>query len=358
MSRSILLALAIFIGGSVLGGDGKQATAEVLDRAWAERLEYVGIAVVEPGYHVWGSSPVVGPNGNIHLFVARWPVSAGFNGWHTHCEIARYLSEQPEGPFYFKQVVLTGTGTSTWDKMAPHNPTVQKVGNHYALLYIANTGIGFPASQRIGMLISSRLDGPWKKVGQDGLILSPPNDASVWSHKSTVGVNNPALLQHPDGRFFLYYKAMRQGDVRRMGVAIAEKLEGPYAFHNPPLTSNKGQIEDGYAFVEQGKIRLLTTDNHKSAGLLWESDNGISFGTPVLGFDRMERYIPEKEVHEATNYRGRKFERPQVLVQQGRPTHLYIASGANIRKGDGSCSYVLRIKEAKAANKPDAEGGL
>lgn len=342
----------------MLAGDGKTAADEVLDRAWGDRLEYVGIAVVEPGYHVWGCSPVVGPNGNIHLFVARWPVSAGFGGWHTHCEIARYVSESPEGPFRFKEVVLQGTGTSSWDKIAPHNPTVQKVGNNYALLYIANTGEGFPASQQIGMLISSSLDGPWKKAGKDGLILSPPNDPSIWSQKSEVGVNNPALLQHPDGRFFLYYKARKKGDVRRMGVAIAEKLEGPYIFHKNPLTSNQGEIEDGYAFVEDDKICLLTTDNARGTGLLWKSDNGISFDMPILGFDRMERYIPEKEVNEATNYRSRRFERPQLLVQKGRPTHLYVASGANIRKGDGACSYVFRIKEAKEANKPDADDGL
>ena len=350
MMRSMILALAILLSGFVLGGVGNKAAAEDLDRAWADRLEYVGVAVVEPGYHVWGSSPVVGPNGKVHLFVARWPVSAGFNGWYTHCEIARYLGDTPEGPFRFKEVVLEGTGTPSWDRIAPHNPTIQKLGEHYALLYIANTGMDFPASQRIGMLVSSSLDGPWKKVGEDGLILSPTDDASIWSQSSTVGVNNPALLQHPDGRFFLYYKAKRKGDVRRMGVAIAEKLDGPYVFHHTPLTSNTGEIEDGYAFVEDGKVRLLTTDNHRGAGLLWESNDGIAFGLPMLGFERMNRYIPENQVREATNYRGRKFERPQILIQKGRPTHLYVASGANIRKGDGSCSYVLRIRESDASD--------
>ncbi len=345
------------MAGSVLCADDKKSADKVLHRAWADRLEYVGTAVVEPGYHVWGTSPIVGPDGNVHLFVARWPVSATFNGWHTHCEIARYLSEKPEGPFRFQEVVLRGTGTSSWDKIAPHNPTVHKVGEKYALLYIANTGEDFPASQQIGMLISKSLDGPWEKVGKDGLILSPPEDPSIWSHHSMVGVNNPALLQHPDGRFFLYYKAMRKGDVRRMGVAIAEKLEGPYIFHNKPLTSNKGEIEDGYAFIENEKIYLLTTNNKRGAGYLWESDDGISFGEPMLGFDRMERYIPENKVKEATNYRGRMFERPQILLQNGIPTHLYLASGANVHRGDGSCSYVFRIKETTEANKPDAGEG-
>jgi hypothetical protein len=313
---------------------------------WANRLEYVGIAVEEPGYHVWGSSPIEGPGGKIHLFVARWPVSANFTpGWHTHCEIAHYIGAQPEGPFKFKEVVLQGTGKLTWDRMAPHNPTIQKIGIQYALLYIANTGRDFPASQRIGMVISENLNGPWRKVGQDGLILSPPDNPSIWSYQSLVGVNNPALLHHPDGRFFLYYKAMKEGDVRHMGVAIADELEGPYVHHSKPLTSNLGTIEDGYAFFEDNQIFLLTTDNEGGMGLLWPSKNGIDFSKPLLGFDKLEHYVSKELVESATNYRGRKFERPQILIQDGQPTYLYVASGANLNRGDGSCSYVLRIKK-------------
>ena len=316
------------------------------DKNWTNRLEYVGVALEEPGYHIWGASPVLGPNGKIHLFVARWPVSAQFNpGWYTHCEIARYVSDKPEGPFIFEDIVLTGTGSTTWDSVAPHNPTVHKVGNRYALLYIANTGRDFPASQKIGMATSLSLDGPWEKVAIDGLILAPPDDRTIWSHGSVVGVNNPALLLHPDGRYYLYYKAMAEGDVRRMGVAISENLEGPYVFHKTPLTSNKGTIEDGYAFVEGDAVYLLTTDYDEGNGLLWKSHDGLSFGEPTAGFGRMEDYIPKDVVKEATNYRSKNFERPQLLFENGRPTHMYLAAGANINKGDGSCSYVFRIKD-------------
>ena len=99
------------------------------DSSWANRLEYVGIAVDEPGYHVWGSSPLIGPEGKIHLFVSRWPVKEKFGAWIAHCEIARYVSDSPEGPFVFQEVVLKGTDRGTWDRKSPHNPNVQKVGD-------------------------------------------------------------------------------------------------------------------------------------------------------------------------------------------------------------------------------------
>ena len=344
MKKSAMSIIIIMIMIMSSCSPAAQNKKKEINQPWSDRLEYVGIAVEEPGYHVWGSSPVIGPDGKTNLFVARWPVSARFSGWHTRCEIARYIGAKPEGPFVFKEVVLRGTNKPTWDKIAPHNPTIQKVKDKYVLLYIANSGKNFPASQRIGMLISKSLDGPWKKAGKDGLILSPPDDPSIWSYKSRVGVNNPALLQYPDGRFFLYYKAMKTGDVRRMGVAIADKIEGPYIHYNKPLTTNKRTIEDGYVFIENKKIHMLTTDNARGTGLLWVSDDGINFKSPVLGFNRMDYYIAKEKVKAATNYRGRKFERPQVLVQNNKPTYLYVAAGANINQSDGSCSYVLRIK--------------
>jgi len=321
-------------------------SAHAEDRSWADRLEYLGVAVEEPGYHIWGSSPVIGPDGRTHLFVARWPVATRFSGWKTHSEIARYVADRPEGPFSFREVVVKGTGTDGWDRRAPHNPTIQKVGDHYVLLYIANSGKEFPASQRIGMTIADSPEGPWTRAGEDGLILASPDDPSVWSYNSRVGVNNPALLQHPDGRFFLYYKAMTDGP-RRMGVAISDKLEGPYIHHNVSLTSNRGEIEDGYAFIENGEIHLLTTDNGKSAGLLWSSKDGITFREPVLGYEPMSRYFPKDVLNVAANYRAKKFERPQVLMVDGKPAYLYLAGGANVNKGDGSCSYVFRIRDSE-----------
>ena len=46
-------------------------------------FEYVGKAVQTEGMHVWGSSPVIGPDGKVHLYVARWSTKTrkNFNGW-------------------------------------------------------------------------------------------------------------------------------------------------------------------------------------------------------------------------------------------------------------------------------------
>ena len=350
-----LVTFALSFSNSLVG-------QETPNRSWADRLEYVGIAVEEPGYHVWGSSPVVGPAGKTHLFVARWKLEYEFKAWLTHCEIARYVSDQPEGPFAFQEVVVKGSAEQgSWDFQSPHNPNVRKVGDRYVLTYIANAGgtkNECVASQRIGMMVADTPAGPWKKVVEDGPLLSPPTDPDVWCFESSVGVNNPALLEHPDGRFFLYFKAMKKGDIRRMGVAIADQLEGPYVFNPKSLTSNKTTIEDGYAFCEHESVFLLTTDNRGSAGFLWASKDGVQFTDPILGFDKMKHYLDTKPILKANVFRGKKFERPQILMQDGHPTHLYVASGANVNGGKGTHSCVLRIKKPISKKPTSADSGL
>jgi len=322
--------------------------------SFADQWEYIGIAVFEPGYTIWGTSPIVGEDGKIHLFVARWPAELKVDpGWRSHSEIAHYIGEQPEGPFEFSDVALKGTGIDTWDKFGAHNPAIHKVGEKYVLFYIGNDNPkppDHPANQQIGMAISKSLYGPWEKVNGNGLILSPPNDEKYWNYQATNGVNNPAFLQHPDGRFFLYFKS-QDG---KMGLAIAKHLTGPYIQLKEPVTANDKTIEDGYAFVYNGKFALLTTDNHgmieSGGGILWTSNDGITFDSFEKGFHRINAYTKVDMNKVAVHYGPKsrkyvKFERPQVLMIEDKPTYLYAPSGNNIYGGPATVSYILKFIE-------------
>lgn len=309
----------------------------------------LGIAVEEPDYHVWGCSPIVGPDGKTHLFAARWPIDAQFDpGWRTHSEIAHYLADRPEGPFQFADVALQGTNRETWDSTAVYNPAIHRVGDRYVLLYTGTSGLDrHPANQCIGMAVSESLNGPWRRVGKDGLILAPPDDPTMWNYKAANGVNNPAFLKSPDGRFLLYFKSTNA----RMGLAIADNVEGPYRQQPKPITANEHhRIEDGYAFTMNGLVYLLTTDNdgllRAGGGLLWESEDGIHFhAEPRMGFERIEHYVEKAQIKTMKIHYGSipKFERPQVLTQNGLPAYLYVAGGANLHGGPGSVNYVVKL---------------
>jgi len=319
---------------------------------FADLWEYVGIAVEEPGFTVWGSSPIRDEQGKIHLFVARWPAELKVDpGWRSHSEIAHYVGPSPEGPFHFSDIALTGSGKNTWDKYGAHNPTIHRVGNSYVLLYIGNDNPAtppHPANQHIGMAISTSLNGPWEKVNGDGLILSPPKDTTYWNYGASNGVNNPALLCHPDGSFYLYFKS--EGGM--MGLARSRKVEGPYEQLLHPVTSNAQTIEDGYAFIFKGKICLLTTDNHgileKGGGLLWESNDGLHFDLAEQAFYPVEKYLGKKKLRKARKHYGGntiKFERPQLLLIDGEPAYLYVTSGHHFFGKESTASYAMRFKK-------------
>ncbi|MFC2125160.1 glycoside hydrolase family protein [Bacteroidota bacterium] len=319
---------------------------------FADCWEYIGIAAEEPGYHIWGSSPIVGPEGKTHLFVARWPSKYKVDpGWRSHSEIAHYISENPESPFEFSDVALTGTGGDTWDRYAAHNPAIHKMGDKYFLLYIANDNPEqppHPSNQAIGIAISDNLNGPWHRVGKDGNILRPPEDPEYWNFNPSNGVNNPALLQTPEGTYFLYFKS--QGG--KMGLAIANKIDGPYIQLPLPVTQNDQAIEDGYAFMNNGEYCLLTTDNHglieKGGGILWKSEDGIHYNEYEQGFYPVEHYLGKRKLRNAEHHYGGKiikFERPQVLMIDNKPAYMYTTSGYHFRGRSSTVSYVLKFKK-------------
>ncbi len=319
----------------------------------ANQWEFVGVAVEEPGYTIWGSSPIMGKDGKVHLFVARWPGTTVEPGWRSNSEIAHYTGDSPEGPFTFSDIALKGTGLATWDSFGMHNPSIHKVGEKYVLLYIANnnpTVPDHPASQKIGMATSDTPYGPWIKIHKNGLVLDVPNNPDFWNYKSSNGVNNPSLLQHPNGGFFLYFKS----ENAQMGLAIAENLEGPYIQMPFPVVQNNKAIEDGYAFMLDGEVCLLTTDNHglieKGGGVLWKSKKGIHFNEMEQGFYPTFTYLGQEKLRNASNhYAGDiiKFERPQLLLVDEKPAYLYVASGHNWFGGEAPVSYIFKNKSFK-----------
>jgi hypothetical protein len=322
------------------------------ETAFADKWSFIGVAIQENGYHIWCTSPIIDEKGKIHLFASRWPREFGVDpGWRSHSEIAHYIGDRPDGPFQFSDIALKGSGKDTWDRFGMHNPAIHKVDDQYVLLYIANDDYHqppHPANQNIGMAVSKSLNGPWKKVNKDGKILTPPSSSGYWNHKAKNGVVNPALLPYRGG-FLLYFKS----ENARMGIAVAEKITGPYVQYPAPVTSNEKRIEDGYVFMYNDQVCMLTTDNDgilkKGGGLLWKSEDGIHFSSYEAGFKLIDEYIKDTSLLKPKWFYGSqdrmKFERPQVLLIEGKPAWLYVASGCNIYGGESTVSYVLKYNE-------------
>ena len=139
-----------------------------------------------------------------------------------------------------------------------------------------------------------------------------------------------------------------------MGLAISEQPEGPYIIEDIPVTNNTQSIEDGYAFIFEDDICLLTTDNHgimgtPGEGILWRSSDGKTFDRREKGFHLITRYTKIVQAKVLRHYGPDiiKFERPQLLLIDGDPAYLYAPGGVNIFGGSGTISYVLKFNNIK-----------
>lgn len=344
--RDFLLAsgsAACMIGSA---RDGSARHASVARSEFCERLRPVGRILELDEWHVWGCSPIVDPDGRTHVFYSRWRGS--FSNWLKTSEIAHAVATQPEGPYQDLGVVLQGAGPGCWDADTMHNPTIHRIGNQYALFYISSNlaeakrrGIHPAGSQRIGLALAPSLDGPWKRVSGDRPILDIDPSAAAWDSFLTT---NPAFMRHPNGECWLYYKAWDRAhdNLRKMGLAIAADIEGPYVRHagNPIVSFAhlKREVEDSYVWFEGGRFHMLMRDMgvvDPRVGLYMESDDGVEWSAPQLGYESID-------VYDAREPRTR-FERPQVLLCNGKATHLFLAlMGGKAGKSSG---YVVRINE-------------
>jgi len=325
----------------------------------AKSMEWVGVAVSEPDYYVWCTSPIAGPDGKIHLFCSRWPKIYKMDGWRTHCEIAHYVGDRPEGPFHFFDVALPANPNALWNN-TKHNPCIRQVGDKYLLLYMSfdrrpsDLLAAGKTPNWIGMAVSDSLDGPWKNTSDKEPLFLPSQNTNHWSFGDWQ-FTNPTFLAY-GGKCYLYFHGGKHvGKMKSYAYAyaIADKPEGPYTLGENLCTDNIAKIEDATAFLWDNKICLLTDDNYGThtglpgAGLLWRSDTPTNFtlADAEIGFLYSTNYATNVDLSKVRRLYGRdfKFERPGILMLDGRPAYFYGASGFNLNGGETPESYVMKI---------------
>ena len=312
-----------------------------LCKSLADRGKFILEADME-NYRVWGTSPIYDDDGKVHVFYSRWPLEGG--SWLVNSEIAHAVADHPEGPYELLGTVLKGRGPGHWDADSIHNPTIHRVDGKYVLLYIGNDASEkderwdrayYAHTQRIGMAIADSPYGPWKRSEEPIIDVSPnPKD---WDSYCVV---NPAFLQHPNGEYWLYYRAWdRNNDNRRKtGLAVAKSLEGPYIKYdkNPVIDfpERGGQTEDPYFFYYDGKFHCLIRDMGNwdwLSGLYLESENGLDWSDYQRGHHKGAHYFPVPDYA--------RYERVQVLFKDGKPEYLF-----NSIKHDQTSSSAATLK--------------
>lgn len=169
--------------------------------------------LAEDGYYVWGGSLAKDDAGVYHLFYSRWKKSLGFGSWMTHSEIAHATGPSPFGPWTHKDVALPPRGLEYWDGPCTHNPTVHRFGNKWYLYYLGSTGDGVSAKDACNWLQrNNQRIGVAVADSLDGPWIrfdKPLIDVSADdAAPDALNVSTPAVAMRPDGTYVMVYKAM------------------------------------------------------------------------------------------------------------------------------------------------------
>jgi len=226
-------------------------------------------------YWTWCGSVIKGDDGKYHMFASRWSKKLSFEiYWLTNSEIVHAVSDKPEGPFTFSDVVLPPRGEQFWDGKMTHNPAIRKCGDTYLLYYTGTTYKGdmpdenhlitadspkkLDAHQheRIGLATAKSPYGPWTRSDKPILDVVP----NSWEQYL---VANPSPYVFEDGRVMLYYKGVEKLKKHAIGVAFADNWTGPYKrMSDKPFEMGIGG-EDPTIRFENGKYHALLLDHHR-----------------------------------------------------------------------------------------------
>jgi hypothetical protein len=296
------------------------------------------------GYWVWCGSPIrAEEDGCYHLFASRWPKSIPFDPFFlTDSEIVRASSDTPAGPYRFEEVVLARRGQEFWDGKMTHNPTIHRCPQTgtYLLYYIGTTFPGegvlggsyftepFSTSRaklRIGLATSPSIFGPWTR--RDRPIFEPR--PGKWDG---MQMSNPAPCVLDDGSIFLAYKGVAgPKTIFRYGMVCASRFDAPYErlCDEPVFDFGPNEhVEDAYLWHENGQFNILMKDmnggitGEHHAGLHATSPDAIHWtvGSPCKAYSRKMSWDDG-----TTTIQG-SLERPQLLIENGHPTHLFAAT--------------------------------
>ena len=299
-------------------------------------------------FKVWGCSAVYDDEGRVHVYFSLIPEGGH---WLRNCEIAHAVADSPEGPYEVVGTILKGRGEGYWDASSIHNPSIYRVGDKYVLLYIGNDiskaehwreRAQEANSQRIGMAVADNPYGPWKRF--DSPMIDVSRNPEDWDSYCVV---NPAFVAHPNGQFWIYYRAWDRNydDRRKTGVAFADRFEGPYRkYEQNPVIDHfegvNGQTEDPTVFFWKNRFHCMIRDMGNwdwLSSLYLSSNDGLHWSYPKRAKHKGSTYYPIPE--------DCRCERDQILMKDGTPDYIFNA----VQLEDGHCGGVLKIQLPECA---------
>lgn len=169
--------------------------------------------------------------------------------------------------------------TGIWDEQSVFTPSILVAEGKYWLFYTAVpkpfiNGSNKVTKSAMGIAVADSPDGPWKKLNTNPVLKTSDDPADF----DSMRVDDACLIVR-DGKYWFYYKGRQWNNTPRntkLGVAIADKPEGPYIKHptNPIIDGGHEVLVWPY---NTGVVAMLNIGPEEIAKTLQYSKDGITF---------------------------------------------------------------------------------
>ncbi|WP_146535112.1 family 43 glycosylhydrolase [Rubripirellula reticaptiva] len=279
-------------------------------------------------------SDIVKVDGIYYVWYSKGKISPGYDAtiWCATSSDGHKWTE--------KGMALAKGEAGTWEGASVFTPNILVAEDRYWLFYTGTSrtfGKGFNPDSKIGIAVSDSPDGPWERLATNPALRNSDNADDFDSH-----LIDDACLLVRDGRYWFYYKGRQLGKSpaqTQMGVAIADKPEGPYVkYENNPVIPGNHEV------------------------MVWPQDSGVAAMIGTTGPKPITRSIlySDDGFHFSKTHNiiavptAAGAYRPEAFTQSGKGKH--IEWGVHIGKQKGFLPFVERFDvkvEESLSDSPD-----
>ncbi|PHQ31471.1 xylosidase [Rhodopirellula bahusiensis] len=228
MQKLFLPALLVMLATSAHADSPDAPTVVVTHSA----VEGIG---AEPGVMRRDPSDIIQVDDLFYVWYSKGKISPGYDAtiWYATSKDGHQWTE--------KGMALAKGEPGSWEGASAFTPNILVAEGRYWLFYTGTSkkyGKGFQPDSKIGIAVSDSPDGPWERLATNPALSNSENRDDFDSH-----LVDDACLIVRDGKIWFYYKGRQLGKgpgQTQMGLAIADKPEGPYVRHeaNPVIPGN------------------------------------------------------------------------------------------------------------------------
>lgn len=304
-------------------------------------------------YFNWGSGIVKGDDGKYHLIYSQMPRRHGFYSWLTDGIVSRAVADTPLGPWKHAEVVLKGRGHGFWDAYTAHCPKVYAFDGKYYIYYMStNTGDLKLTPEQLEEARRSK----WNKSEMRGMMrLNQRIGVAVadsmegpWTRfdqpliepELPIAniVNNVTVTERPDGGYLMVVRGDQpdqpEGEIIRMqAVLLADHPLGPWEMQPEPLVKDyNSEDPEVWYDAERGRYYSL----YHAFGYM-----GMVTSTDGLTWERAQHYKVSDKSFTTTDRQTievHRYERPTIYHENGKP--LVMTAGIFKKDGDTFSMFI------------------